>query len=1023
MSKGLGFGRAMVRAAISSLLCLSLTANVAIATPVVEESGETTPAKLAGTSTAASTVRKTADKVADEVIVRFKSGIGASSMRSTMAGEGLEVLSQSKSGAAVVRIPNGVTPEQMAARLERLSSVSFAEPNYTARKTGAPNDSLYAEQWGLKQMGLETAWASSKGDGVVVAVVDTGVDYTHPDLNGKVLEGWDFVNDDADPIDDDGHGTHVSGIIAAATDDATGVAGVGWNAKVLPVKVLDSSGSGTYADIAEGIEYAADNGAKIINLSLGGSASSQVLEDAVVYARSKGALVLAAAGNSNSSSPSYPAAIAGVVSVAATKNTTAYEDSGAARVGTWSYWSSSSNSGGSLYWSETVGSSMTWTITGTAFTMIGFLDSISAKGNVYVDGNLVGQADFSSANHGYGSSNVYQYPVFRQTGLTPGSHTVKIEVAVQGDDINPDALLVEQGIESRATFSNYGKTIDVAAPGAAILSTVMGGKHEYWDGTSMATPMAAGVAALVAARFPTMTGDQIGRHLMETAADLGTAGRDDNYGYGRVEASATVASLNNSVEESSSRILYSGSWESTSIAGASGGASKTSSTTSATATFTTVGNSVTWVARKGPNAGIANVSIDGVSQGDIDLYSSTELLQALPFIKRWDSDATHTIDITVTGTKNAASTGYEVSVDALDTGVNDVTAPSVPGGLAVIRVGGNHRVTWSDSNDNIAILGYALERATSASGPWTTVGDSAAKLYTDHNLASSTQYYYRVRANDVARNASGYSSIVTLRSPALSTASLQDSSPNITWPGMSWQTGVNASYSGGTAKYTSTAGDAMTLTFRGSSVSWTGKKGPNMGQALVYLDGVLQGTVDQYSAATANGQTVWRKTGLADAAHNLMIVATGTGSSASSGRIVEVDSIAVTGYAPGAGAEQTAPSAVWTSGWGTSANGLYSSGSSKYSSTAGKYVTYTFKGTSVTWIGAKSSNRGIAKVYVDGVLKATVNQYSSSTGWQQVLFTKSGLKNTTHKVKIVVTGTKSASSSGKMVEVDGFVVK
>lgn len=185
------------------------------------------------------------------------------------------------------------------------------------------NDSLYSNQWALPKISWDKLDASSSAYNPVtpssmIAVVDTGVDYTHPDLNGKVDTGgdWDFVNNDSDAMDDNLHGTHVAGIAAANTNNSLGVAGVSFNTNtILPVKVLNQSGSGYYSWVAAGIIHAADHGARVINLSLGGSSRSTTLENAVNYAWGKGAVVIAAAGNSNNSSKTYPAAYPNAMAV------------------------------------------------------------------------------------------------------------------------------------------------------------------------------------------------------------------------------------------------------------------------------------------------------------------------------------------------------------------------------------------------------------------------------------------------------------------------------------------------------------------------------------------------------------------------------------------------------------------------------------------------------------------------------------------------------------------------------------
>jgi type VII secretion-associated serine protease mycosin len=185
-----------------------------------------------------------------------------------------------------------------------------------------PNDTYYsAYQWNLPQIEAPHAWALSTGSGdVIVAVLDTGVDLDHPDLQGKTVSGRDFVNNDSDASDDEGHGTHVAGIVAARTNNSRGVAGVSWESKIMPVKVLDWSGSGTHSEIAEGIRWAADHGAHIINLSLGGESGSTTLQNAVNYAYNRGALMVASAGNSyqEGNPVIYPAAYPHVLAVAAT---------------------------------------------------------------------------------------------------------------------------------------------------------------------------------------------------------------------------------------------------------------------------------------------------------------------------------------------------------------------------------------------------------------------------------------------------------------------------------------------------------------------------------------------------------------------------------------------------------------------------------------------------------------------------------------------------------------------------------
>jgi type VII secretion-associated serine protease mycosin len=205
---------------------------------------------------------------------------------------------------------SGATPTSEAAGstvLRRHASATPTDPEY-------PRQQRY-----LERLRIPEAWEVASGAlEVRVAVVDTGVDPAQPDLAGRVLPGHDFVNDDSDAYDDQWHGTWVAAIVAANTNNGIGIAGVSPSARILPVKVLDSSGNGTDADIAAGITWAVDHGADVINLSLGASQENAVVRRAVEYALEHDVVVVASAGNTASAAPQYPAAYPGVVAVAAT---------------------------------------------------------------------------------------------------------------------------------------------------------------------------------------------------------------------------------------------------------------------------------------------------------------------------------------------------------------------------------------------------------------------------------------------------------------------------------------------------------------------------------------------------------------------------------------------------------------------------------------------------------------------------------------------------------------------------------
>ncbi len=217
--------------------------------------------------------------------------------------------------------------------------IEFLEPEYQYESFGAPNDPYYQVQWNLDQIGSEAAWNRSTGRTIVVAVIDTGVAYADQqdgqfikvkDLNSFV-PGYDFVDDDEFPYDEHGHGTHVAGTVAQTTNNEYGCAGVAPNVKIMPLRVLNRYGSGSNADIADAVRFAANNGADIINMSLGGTYPSRILADSIRYAHSRGVVVIAAAGNSGWSRRSYPAANEHVIAVAATQSdrtTTFYSNFG-----------------------------------------------------------------------------------------------------------------------------------------------------------------------------------------------------------------------------------------------------------------------------------------------------------------------------------------------------------------------------------------------------------------------------------------------------------------------------------------------------------------------------------------------------------------------------------------------------------------------------------------------------------------------------------------------------------------------
>jgi serine protease len=269
----------------------------------------------------------------EEIVVNFVDTAGQVEIEGIEAEYGFDLVFNSifSKPEVLLRFPIGKkTPEELRQLMDKLTAeeeIEYAEPNYIYEMNLVPNDPRYAEQWHMKMIGVEKAWDNATGKGAVVAVIDTGVafeDYKDgkgtyhrvPDLaNTKFVKGYDFIDDDEHANDDNAHGTHVAGTIAQSTNNKIGVAGVAYEAAIMPLKVLTKQGYGNVADISEAIVYAADHGAHIINMSLGGPSESTLMREAIEYAHKKGVTIICAAGNSGNDRPHYPAAYTQAIAV------------------------------------------------------------------------------------------------------------------------------------------------------------------------------------------------------------------------------------------------------------------------------------------------------------------------------------------------------------------------------------------------------------------------------------------------------------------------------------------------------------------------------------------------------------------------------------------------------------------------------------------------------------------------------------------------------------------------------------
>lgn len=313
----------------------------------------------------------------------------------------------------VVNVPPQAE-DAVAQALSRSPHVVFAEKDRAVELTAiTPDDPRYPDAWHLPMMELPSAWETSTGNGTVVAVLDTGVDSSHPDLFANLITGTNAVDGYSDTSDIHGHGTRVSGVVAATSNNATGVASIAWDSVVMPIRVTNSSdGVAYFSDIANGLVWAADHGADVANISYDVTASSSV-NSAAQYMMGKGGVVVVAAGNSGS-------------------------------------------------------------------------------------------------NPGYSDS-----PYMISVSATDSSDT-------------------------KTSWSSYGDYVDVAAPGAGIITTSKGGGYASVSGTSFASPATAAVAALIRSANPGLAPADIEAVLEQSAVDLGLEGRDTFYGYGRVDAAAAL---------------------------------------------------------------------------------------------------------------------------------------------------------------------------------------------------------------------------------------------------------------------------------------------------------------------------------------------------------------------------------------------------------------------------------------------------------------------------------------------------
>ena len=269
----------------------------------------------------------------NQMIVKFFDGTSQSEIDEIHQRMNCTVIDENQElGFQVIQFKAKV--KDMMSSYQKLTVVEYVEPNYIYKASFIPNDVYFPYQYGPQKVQAPSAWDVSQSNPTIkIAIVDTGVQLNHPDLVGKLLPGYDFVEKDNNPTDGNGHGTHVAGIAAAVTNNIQGVAGMAPLASILPIRVLDNNGSGLLSDVANGIIFAANQGARVMNLSLGSPQGATTLQSAIDYAWNREVVIVAAAGNSNTNVPFYPANYNNVIAVASTDSND--QKSSFSNFGTW----------------------------------------------------------------------------------------------------------------------------------------------------------------------------------------------------------------------------------------------------------------------------------------------------------------------------------------------------------------------------------------------------------------------------------------------------------------------------------------------------------------------------------------------------------------------------------------------------------------------------------------------------------------------------------------------------------------
>ncbi|WP_343051543.1 S8 family serine peptidase [Pseudaquabacterium terrae] len=549
------------------------------------------------------TAQEATDWAKGRLLVMSRAGLSADDLDKAVKPHGGKARRIGNSDLHIVDLPAHASETAVQAQLKHHPHLKFAELDRKVSAAMAVNDPYTGSAWHLNKIGAPTAWDSSQGLGVTIAILDSGVSATHADLAANLVPGWNFIDNNNNTADVHGHGTAVAGAAAAATNNAVGVAAVAGRAKIMPVRIADANAYAYWSTVAQGLTWAADNGARVANISYVGVAGSLSVQNAAQYMKNKGGLVVVCAGNNNIA--------------------------------------------------ETIAPTTTM-------------------------------------------------------------------IPVSATDSN----------DAKSSFSSWGNFVALSAPGTGIWTTTRAGGYGAWNGTSFASPIVAGAAALAMAANPALTGSQVEALLYSSSVDLGAAGRDAVYGHGRLNVAAAVAAA--------------------------------LATPAPDTTAPTIG--IINPLASASVSGVVPVDVqasDNVGVTKVELRVNGSLVAtdtSAPFAFSWNSATVSN------GMKSLVATAYDaagnskastaLSVNVANAVVADTTPPvvTISNPVAGSRVLGNVQITLAAS-DNAGAAGITQKLYIDGTLKATGTGSSLSYTWNTRKVATGT-HTLRAEARDAAGNTS-----------------------------------------------------------------------------------------------------------------------------------------------------------------------------------------------------------------------------------------------------------------------------